>query len=387
MRSRFLVGFALGTALLLCCADLAHAQRRGGWGGGRGGWGGGWGRGSGWGISVGVPGFSGYYGSGSPYYGYGGYGYGYGSPWYGGGYGYGYPSYGYVSPGYSYYDYYPSYGMSTYDNSYPNYSYSTSTYQPSTSGVMQAQYSYPSQNPPQNQALLRIELPRADARITLQGVAMDQGFGMERMFISPPLESGKTYTYTVRCTWMDGNNPITREKTIDVQPGQTAMVDFREGGVGGGGGNFDNRTGVNFDNRTNFDNRNFDNRNFDNRNFDNRNFDNRTGVNRDTNTTIPGGTTVPGFDPTRSGNVNPSGVDRSTNPGAPGTGGTNPPSRSGAGAGGTGTGGTGTGTGTGGTGTGGTGTGPGGTGSGSGTNPSGTGTNPNGTGGTGPSRP
>jgi len=308
----------------------------------------------------------------------GGYGYnGYlSSPYYGGSYSYSYPSYSYSYPSYSYYDYYPSYGTANY--SYPSYSYSTSAYQPSSAGMN----SFSGDNVPQNQALLRVELPSPDARISLQGVAMDQGFGTQRLFMSPPLESGKTYTYTVRCTWMNGDSPITREQNIDVRAGQTATADFRQGGtgIGGGGSNtFDNRNGVNntFDNRpgSNFDNRNFDNRNLDNRNLDNRNLDNRPGVNG-INPTIPGGTNP---DLNRGTPTNPgiNNVPGRTVPGTSGTG-TVP-----------GTSGTGTVPGTSGTGTGtgGTGTGPGGTGSGSGTNPSGTGTNSNGTGGTGPSRP
>ena len=169
-------------ALLLVVAPASAARGgggRGGWGGGRSGWGGGRG---GWG---------GYYGGRG--WGWGGYG-----GW--GGYYSGYsPSYAYATPSYtttpSFY-YAPSAAVTT----------------PATSAV------------PDNQAEVEVRVP-ADAEVLFDGSATQQR-GTDRLFISPPVTPGRSYTYTIEAKWMANGRQVEQKKDVTVTPGKTATADF-----------------------------------------------------------------------------------------------------------------------------------------------------------------
>jgi len=207
MRSKWLIG-TLGAVLALTYfAESASAQGRRG------------GRGTSYGFGIGPGGVSAYYGRGGygGYRGYGGYGgyygggYGYyGRPYYGGYYAdYGYPSYGYYSsPDYSY-------------ESYPSYAQST---------IVPSQSFYSGPTPEPNKVLVHIRVPDPEATVWIENMATDQR-GFERVFISPELEGGKQYVYTVKAKWMDNNGQErTQEKKVNVQPGRQAIVAFGEPG-------------------------------------------------------------------------------------------------------------------------------------------------------------
>jgi len=196
----------------------ASAQRRGGVAhGGNGGFSGG----HGGGVYIGTPigsvgvgphggvyvnaGYGGLYrgGFGSPYYGYGN---GYSYPSY---YDYGYPSY---YSGYSYPDYYSA----------PYYPYAGNY---NTTMPTQSYYGGPQGN--QQPIMLTVLVPSPDTQLWVGDQPM-QTMGMERIFQSRPLEPG-TYSYTLKARWMENGQPVDREKTVNVQPGQRTMVDFRSG--------------------------------------------------------------------------------------------------------------------------------------------------------------
>jgi len=133
-------------------------------------------------------------------------GYGYGGGYYGGGYGYAsYPSY----------------------NSMPMYGYSSDYYTPNMMtqqpGTVLSQSFY--RGAGGNSATVRVILPSADAEIWFDNSATQQR-GMERIFHTPGLESGK-YSYTVKAKWNDNGRAVEQERRVEVQPGQMAMVDFR----------------------------------------------------------------------------------------------------------------------------------------------------------------
>lgn len=67
----------------------------------------------------------------------------------------------------------------------------------------------------------------ADARLEVDGAATRQT-GELRRFVSPPLEAGKTYTYTLTA-YIEPNNytRIKRARKVLVQAGRTAEVDLR----------------------------------------------------------------------------------------------------------------------------------------------------------------
>lgn len=216
---------ALASSLVLLTTATAQAQFSVQYGRG-------WRGGTSYGVSM--PYFSGSYSRGYPYAGYG-YPY-YGSRYYD--YGYYRPSRGFsISVGSSPYYYSPYTTRSYYGPGYytsPGYYYSSPGYVTSPGYVMdsrpvtyQAFYSGPRAN--DDQALIRVRLP-VDARLQFQG-QLTQQTGSERFFVSPSLERGKTFTYTLTASWMENGGAVTQEKKVDVAAGREVIVDFNEGRI------------------------------------------------------------------------------------------------------------------------------------------------------------
>jgi len=235
---------ALSAVALFATAGAAEAQRRGGGGGGggyRGGsnWGGGgyhnggyggyhnggWG-GNSWSIGIGPV--------------YGGYnGWGYGRGYYGGYYGGGYPYYG---SNYGYYNSYPYYGDSYgYGYTYPQYSGYSYGYPSSNGYYMQPANGYAMDQSQQYQsesigtqsmygdtsrARLRVMVPAQDARLSINGTPMQQT-GTSRVFESPALEAGRSYTYSLQATWTENGREVTKQQEVEVRPGQESVAVFR----------------------------------------------------------------------------------------------------------------------------------------------------------------
>jgi uncharacterized protein (TIGR03000 family) len=194
---------AAALVVWLAAADTANAQRRGIFGGGRG-YGGG---------------YSGaYYGGYQPYWGYGP-----GSYSYGMGYGYASPyAPGYSSPyGYGFSPYSPGYGPTYLGTGYPGYGPNGLTYGPGVSGY-QSSYYTPATD---NRARIRVRLPEANATLTIDGDATQQT-GSDREFITPPLEQGKTFTYTLKARWMQGNEPVEKTQKVEVRANQVSQAEF-----------------------------------------------------------------------------------------------------------------------------------------------------------------
>jgi uncharacterized protein (TIGR03000 family) len=89
-------------------------------------------------------------------------------------------------------------------------------------------YAAPASTAPAGSAVtLHIKVPRADARVWIEGQQM-QLTGTDRDFQSPPLDAGRGYTYTIRAAWMQGGDEVSREQKLDVKAGQDVVVDFRK---------------------------------------------------------------------------------------------------------------------------------------------------------------
>ena len=167
------------------------------------------------GVSVGIG--SGYYGSG--YYGSGYYGspYYYGAPGYYGGRGYYSTSpyyYGsrYYAP--SYYSYSPGY----YYGTTPSYTYSNPIIPTAPIDIRQSAYSDP------NSATITVFVPTADAQVWFDDNPTAQR-GIERLFHTPSLQQGGTYM--IKARWTENGRTIDQQRQVQVQPGQSATVDFR----------------------------------------------------------------------------------------------------------------------------------------------------------------
>jgi uncharacterized protein (TIGR03000 family) len=71
-------------------------------------------------------------------------------------------------------------------------------------------------------ATIRVRLP-ADARLTIDGAAT-RSTTADRWFITPPLEQGKTFHYTLRAEFVRGDQTITVTEQVPVRAGREAMV-------------------------------------------------------------------------------------------------------------------------------------------------------------------
>jgi uncharacterized protein (TIGR03000 family) len=77
----------------------------------------------------------------------------------------------------------------------------------------------------QNAVLLDVRLPVPDAQILIDGTPTTQR-GTQRLFISPPLEPGKTFTYELSAKFLEGGKEVTRLQKQEVRAGERVTVDF-----------------------------------------------------------------------------------------------------------------------------------------------------------------
>jgi uncharacterized protein (TIGR03000 family) len=132
---------------------------------------------------AGVPGYRGYYSYREPYYSTG----------------------SYVTP-------------STWDTNNPQYSVDART--------MNTYRSFYSPEQDSNQTTIRVLVPDPNAKVTFDDSTTQQ-MGTDRLFITPQLDPNKTYSYTVKATWMENGKEVTRSQEAKVQPGRQVTVDFR----------------------------------------------------------------------------------------------------------------------------------------------------------------
>jgi uncharacterized protein (TIGR03000 family) len=75
---------------------------------------------------------------------------------------------------------------------------------------------------------LRVLLPEEEVELEIDGHMTKQS-GTSRLFVSPPLQPGRTFTYTLTATWEPNNyTKFTRTRSVPVQAGQEIVVDLRQ---------------------------------------------------------------------------------------------------------------------------------------------------------------
>jgi uncharacterized protein (TIGR03000 family) len=75
---------------------------------------------------------------------------------------------------------------------------------------------------------LRVLLPQDDAELRVEDRSTQQS-GTSRVFVSPPLEPGRTFVYTLTATWEPNNyTTITRTRKVVVRAGQQVEADLRQ---------------------------------------------------------------------------------------------------------------------------------------------------------------
>jgi len=78
---------------------------------------------------------------------------------------------------------------------------------------------------PASQIRLVIRVPDENARVWLEDTPTQQR-GTERVFLSPSLEPGQPYVYTVRASWMENGVEVNRVKKTRVEPGRQFVISF-----------------------------------------------------------------------------------------------------------------------------------------------------------------
>jgi uncharacterized protein (TIGR03000 family) len=78
--------------------------------------------------------------------------------------------------------------------------------------------------PADNRARIWLTVP-ADAQVWIGGDPTKQT-GEYRHFVSPPLASGRSYTYDVRVRWMKDGKPVEEERRVSVRAGASSWVDI-----------------------------------------------------------------------------------------------------------------------------------------------------------------
>lgn len=77
-------------------------------------------------------------------------------------------------------------------------------------------------------AYLRVLLPQDDAIVAIDSHPTKQK-GDQRLYVSPPLDPAKQYTYTVTATWEPNNyTKVMRTRVVDVKAGQQIEIDLRK---------------------------------------------------------------------------------------------------------------------------------------------------------------
>ncbi len=75
------------------------------------------------------------------------------------------------------------------------------------------------------QARITVRLPSADAKLWIDEYVSTLT-GSDRVLITPPLEPGKSYSYTLTVEWVENGQPKSRTRVIKFDPGDVLTVNF-----------------------------------------------------------------------------------------------------------------------------------------------------------------
>jgi uncharacterized protein (TIGR03000 family) len=84
----------------------------------------------------------------------------------------------------------------------------------------------PLSSPPPGTALIRLRAPSEWAKVEFDGEETSR-MGLNRTFVTPTLQPGKTYSYVMTVTWTQNGKPMSAERTIRVKAGQITQVNLR----------------------------------------------------------------------------------------------------------------------------------------------------------------
>ena len=74
-------------------------------------------------------------------------------------------------------------------------------------------------------ASFAVKMPSADAQLWVNDELTRQK-GLERKFVTPPLEPGQQYRYRFRVSWVANKTPEHSGQTVIFQPGEDLVIDL-----------------------------------------------------------------------------------------------------------------------------------------------------------------
>jgi len=86
-------------------------------------------------------------------------------------------------------------------------------------------YEAPAAGGPSTSVVLKFLLPTADAELWVEGNKVDST-GRVRQYVSPPLEPGVKYAYTVEARWLQEGRKMSQTREVPVSAGDRNSVDF-----------------------------------------------------------------------------------------------------------------------------------------------------------------
>jgi uncharacterized protein (TIGR03000 family) len=81
--------------------------------------------------------------------------------------------------------------------------------------------------PQTNQVVLSVIVPNPAAQVWIENQLVCRG-GTQHVFVSPPLDLDRNYTYTVRTSWVENGRELLFAKTVNVHAGQTVAANFAD---------------------------------------------------------------------------------------------------------------------------------------------------------------
>jgi uncharacterized protein (TIGR03000 family) len=83
----------------------------------------------------------------------------------------------------------------------------------------------PLSSPPPGTALIEVRVPQNQATVRFDGEDTSS-VGIQRYYVTPDLQSGKSYRYTVTASWTQNGIPHNVQRVVRFMAGQTVRLDF-----------------------------------------------------------------------------------------------------------------------------------------------------------------
>jgi uncharacterized protein (TIGR03000 family) len=80
--------------------------------------------------------------------------------------------------------------------------------------------------PTDNRAHISIELPTYVTDVWVDDEKMESKIALERLFVTPTLEPGHTYTYTIKVRFVRRGENVTEQRVVHVRANEVTRVSF-----------------------------------------------------------------------------------------------------------------------------------------------------------------